>query len=266
MNESPVLMERHEGVAVVTMNRPRAYNALDLGMAEGLLDVLIECDEADDVKVVVLRGAGTAFCAGGDVRVFAAHHAAGRASRFIKKLTVFLHGAVATIARMPKPVIAAVQGPAAGAGFSLAMAADLVVAGTGASFTMAYTRVGLAPDGSSTFTLPRLVGSKRAFELIVSNRALTAPEAQAWGLVNEVVEDDELESRVRRLAADLARGPATANAMAKELVARGALASLEAQMEHERQAIAAAARSADFGEGVRAFLERRAPVYAPGAR
>lgn len=262
MSEQRVTYERDGAVAVITLNRPEAFNALDLQLGEELLDALIECDEDAEVRAVVLTGAGRAFCAGGDIRAMASNASKGRAAVFLKKLTVSLHAAVATIAWMPKPVIAAVNGPAAGAGFSLALAADLVLASERATFTVAYTKIGLAPDGSSTFSLPRLLGSKRAFDLIASNRTLTATEARALGLVTEVLPDSEFETGVREAARRLAAGPTQALAQAKRLVGLGLGETLETQMEHERQAVAMSGSTEDFREGVLAFLEKRSPKFA----
>jgi 2-(1,2-epoxy-1,2-dihydrophenyl)acetyl-CoA isomerase len=255
-----VVCERDGAVAIVTLDRPGVYNALDLALGEALLDALIECDEDQTVRAVILTGAGRAFCAGGDVRAMAA--AKEKAAAFLKKLTVFLHAAVATIVQMPKPVIAAVNGPAAGAGLSLALAADLVVASERASFTVAYSNIGLAPDGSATFFLPRLLGSKRAFDLIASNRVLAAEEARELRLVTDVYPEAEFQARVREMARRLAAGPTQALARAKRLIAQGQGEPLETQMEHERQAIAACARTEDFVTGIQAFLSKRTAAFA----
>lgn len=260
MNEERLTVERDGAVAVLTLNRPEAFNALDLALGEALLDAVIECDEDPAVRAVVLTGSGQGFCAGGDIRAMVAHASASRTAAFLKKLTVYLHAAVATIARMPKPVITAVNGPAAGAGFSLALAGDLVLAAERATFTVAYTKIGLAPDGSSTFFLPRAVGVKRAFELIASNRTLTAAQALELGFVTEVVADSGFHARVREAAQRLAAGPTQALARAKRLVVAGE--SLETQMEHERRAIAESAGTEDFGAGIRGFLEKRSPSFA----
>lgn len=262
MSEQSVRIERDGGLAVLTLDRPAAYNAIDIGLGEALLDVLVACDEDDGVRAVMITGAGPAFCAGGDIRAMeASSREPGGAAAFLKRLTVYLHGAVATLVRMPKPVVAAVNGAAAGAGFSLALACDLIVAVENARFTLAYAGIGLPPDGSSTFFLPRLVGPKRAFELMSSNRSLSAEEAHALGLVNEVYGADGFHDRARAFAARLADGPTRALGHAKRLIALGAECGLEGQMEHERQAIAACGRTSDFEEGRRAFLGKRAPVF-----
>jgi 2-(1,2-epoxy-1,2-dihydrophenyl)acetyl-CoA isomerase len=216
-SDASVLLDGTEGVGWITLNRPEVYNALNTDMAERLLDAVIRCDEDDKIRAVVITGSGASFCAGGDIRQMIDSGASeGNAARFLKTLTVSLHAATATIAYMSKPVVMAVNGAAAGAGFSLALAGDLVLAADNARFTVAYTAIGLAPDGSSTFTLPRLVGPKRAFELMCTNRRY-----------------------------------------AKRLVTLSAQSSLETQMEHERRAIAACGRTADFREGTDAFIAKR---------
>jgi 2-(1,2-epoxy-1,2-dihydrophenyl)acetyl-CoA isomerase len=260
--EASVLLDVADGVAWITLNRPKAYNALNTDMAERLLDAVIRCDEDDKIRAVVITGTGASFCAGGDIRQMIDSGASeGNAGVFLKTLTVSLHTATATIAHMAKPVVTAVNGAAAGAGFSLALTGDLVLAADSAKFTVAYTAIGLAPDGSSTFTLPRLVGPKRAFELMYTNRALTAEEAKALGLVNEVFPKAEFAERARQFAADLAKGPTAALGHAKRLVTLSAQSSLETQMEHERRAIAACGRTADFREGTDAFFAKRAPKF-----
>ena len=261
-SEAPVLLDVADGLAWITLNRPKAYNALNKDLAGRLLDAVIRCDEDDAVRAVVITGNGASFCSGGDIRQMNDAAAQdGSAAPFLKTLTVSLHEAIATIAHMAKRVVMAVNGAAAGAGFSLALAGDLVVSADSARFTVAYTAIGLAPDGSSTFTLPRLVGPKRAFELMCTNRALSAEEAEALGLVNQVFPHAEFATRARQFAADLARGPTAALGYAKRLVTLSAQSSLEAQMERERRAIAACGRTADFHEGTEAFFAKRRPTF-----
>ena len=257
-SEPAVLLDVKDGVGWIALNRPEAYNALNLDLAEGLLDAVIRCDEDDNVRALVIAGKGPSFCAGGDVRkMMDAAARDGHAGVFIKTLTVSLHATIATLAHMNKPVVMAVHGAAAGAGFSLALAGDLVLAAHTARFTLAYTAIGLAPDGSSTFTLPRLIGAKRAFELIQSNRVLSADEAWELGLVNQVFPATQFVEQVREYTARLAQGPTAALGHAKRLLTLSAQSSLETQMEHERRAIAATARTTDFREGADAFFAKR---------
>ncbi len=242
-------------VARITLNRPDAANAMNLQMTKDLLEVGIECDENPEVRAVLLRSEGRMFCAGGDLASFA--DAGDALPRRLKEMTVYLHAAITRLVRGRAPVIAAVQGPAAGGGFSLACAADLIIASEQAVFSMAYTRAGLTPDGSSTWFLPRILGRRRTLELILTNRTLSAAEALDWGLVNDVVPADELDARAGKLAKQLAAGPTRAFGTAKELVMRSSSGDLESQMEFESQAIADAARTEDAAEGIAAFFEKR---------
>jgi len=219
----------------------------------------IRCDEDPAVRAVLLGARGRMFCAGGDLGSF---RGAGAAMpSLLKEMTTYLHAAISRFARMRAPVVAAVQGTAAGAGMSLVCAMDLVIAAETAKFTMAYTQVGLAPDGSSTFWLPRLLGHRRTLELLLTNRMLDAEEAEAWGIVNQVVAPDLLEAEALALARKLADGPTVAYGLAKKLVLASAGNTLETQMELESRAIADAARSEDAREGMTAFFEKRDPEY-----
>jgi 2-(1,2-epoxy-1,2-dihydrophenyl)acetyl-CoA isomerase len=260
--EPVVLFEVTDGVGWITLNRPKAYNALNRESAAQLLDALIRCDEDETVRAVVITGKGASFCSGGDIKqMMTAAESDGHAGVFLKTLTVSLHEAIATMAHMSKPVITAVNGAAAGAGFSLAIAGDLVLAADNARFTVAYTAIGLAPDGSSTFTLPRLIGPKRAFELMYTNRALSASEAKELGMVNQVFPAAQFADQVRDFAIAIAKGPTAALGYAKKLLTLSAQSSLETQMEHERRAIAASGRTADFREGADAFFAKRPPKF-----
>lgn len=253
-----LLFDVRDGVAYITINRPDALNALNNQMAHDLLDVMLTCDDEPAIRAVVLTGSGKAFCAGGDLKSFAAaEHAGGH----LKEVTTFLHGAISLMARLNAPVIASVNGVAAGAGMSLACACDLVIAAESARFTMAYTRAGLVPDGSSTFYLPRRVGLGRALELALTNRPLSSREALEWGIVNRVVPDAELATETEKLASELAAGPTASFGAAKRLLWTGLNETLETQMARESEAIAAAVRSSDAQEGIRAFIEKRPPRF-----
>ena len=248
-------LERAAHVATLTLNRPDAYNALDLGLGRELFQAALEVDEDAEVRCVVITGAGRAFCAGGDVKAFVDN--LGRIGAHIKELTTYLHGAISRLCRSDKPVIMAVNGVAAGGGFSLALAGDLVVAAESAKFTMAYSRIAATPDGSSSYFLPRLVGVRRALELYFTNRTLTAREALEWGMLTRVVPDAELRAAVDGLARELAQGPSKAFGAAKRLFHTSTWESLETQMELEAQAIAAAGHSEDFRAGVTAFADKK---------
>lgn len=259
MSYETLLFEVSDGVAHVTLNREKAANALDLQMAKDLMEVALRCDEDREVRAVLIDAPGKMFCAGGDLGSFAK---AGEAMpALVKEMTTYLHAGISRFARMRAPVVAAVGGSAAGAGFSLVCAADLVVCGESAKFTMAYTRVGLTPDGSSTYYLPRIVGVRRTLELMLTNRVLQAQEALDWGLVNRVVPDDQLADEAWKLAAGLAVGPSAAFGDVKKLVLLSASQSLETQMELESRGIADSARSQDAKEGLKAFFDKRAASF-----
>ena len=254
-----VILDRADQVATITLNRPDAYNALNLGLGRDLFHAVLDVDEDPDVRCVVITGAGRAFCAGGDVKDFADN--LPRIGVLVKELTTYLHGAVSRLARSDKPVIMAVNGVAAGGGLSFALGGDLVVAAESARFTMAYSKIAATPDGSSSYYLPRLVGLRRAMELYFTNRVLSAGEALEWGLVTRVVPDAELTTAVRTLARELAQGPTRAFGGAKRLFHQSTWESLETQMELEAQAIAASGRTQDFRDGVTAFANKKTPTF-----
>jgi 2-(1,2-epoxy-1,2-dihydrophenyl)acetyl-CoA isomerase len=257
-SDKAVLLDISDACAVITLNRPRAYNAMNQELADGLLRSLIACDENPAVRAVLITANGPAFCAGGDIRQMQAHvDRDGHAGIFLKTLTVSLHGAIATIAHMAKPVVTAVNGAAAGAGFSLAMAGDIVLAADNAKFTVAYSAIGLSPDGSLSHYLPRLIGPKLAFELTCSNRTLSAEEARGLGLVAKVFPAAEFQSGARAYTETLSRGPTQALARAKKLFAASYDTSLETQMEYERQFLVECSHTTDFQEGIGAFLAKK---------
>lgn len=247
------------GVAHVTLGRPEVGNAINLEMARDLMGAALRCDEDPAVRAVVLSGSGRIFCAGGDLKSFAQH---GEDLPYhVKEVTTYLHAAVSRFARMDAPLIAAVHGAAAGAGLSLALACDLVLADENARFTLGYSKVGLTPDGSSTYFLPRLVGLRRAMELTLTGRVLSALEAQEWGIVTRIVPGKDLSSEATDLATELAAGPTGALGASKRLLHAGWNESLETQMEAETRTIAGIARTADAREGVSAFVQKRAPSF-----
>lgn len=256
-----LLYDVKDGVATLTLNRPEAYNALNLALGRDLFQAVLEADEDRAVRCIVVTGAGRAFCAGGDVKDFADNP--GRIGILIKELTTYLHGAVSRLARTRKPVVMGVNGVAAGGGMSLALAGDLVVAAESARFTMAYSRIAASPDGSSSYFLPRLVGLRRALELHYTNRVLTAAEGLDWGLINRVHPDAEFAGALAGLAHELAQGPTLAFGEAKLLFHRSTHESLETQMELEAQAIAASGHTEDFRNGVVAFAKKQ-PVAFQG--
>jgi len=254
-----ILLDIRDGIATITLHRPQAYNALDMPLARELHHAAVVCGEDDAVRVVVVTGSGRAFCAGGDVKGFCEQ--LDNIGTHIKLLTTELHAAVSRLTRMLKPCITAVNGVAAGGGMSLALAGDLILATESARLTMAYTQIGASPDGSSSFTLPRLVGLKRALELTFLNRVLSAREAMEWGIVNQVFADDQFHQGVQQIAQQLAQGPTLAYGRAKALFYRSFSETLETQMEHEAQLIAASGHTEDFRGGVQAFAAKRQPTF-----
>ena len=259
MQYTTILFEVQDHVARITLNRPDAANAINVDMAKDLMHASLQCDEDPAIRAVIITGNGRMFCAGGDLKSFAAH--GDNLPYHLKEVTTYLHAAVSRFTRMDAPVVTAVNGTAAGAGMSLACACDLVLAAESAKFTMAYTRAGLTPDGSSTYFLPRIVGLKRALELTLTNRLLSAQDACAWGIVTKVVPDANLQAEANTLAAQLASSATGALGAAKRLLHGGWTETLESQMENETQTIAARASSADGREGIAAFLEKRAPKF-----
>lgn len=259
MDYSTLLYDVRNGVAWITLNRPDSANTVTVEMCSELMRAALRSAEDRSVHAVVLTGAGKVFSAGGDLKSFAAEGDA--MASHIKEVTTYLHAAISQFARMDAPVIAAVNGVAAGAGMSLVCAADLAIATESARFTMAYTRAGLTPDGSGTYFLPRIVGLHRALDLILTNRMLTAREALEWGIISRVAPDDEFAAQVEALAKQIASGPARTFAAAKRLVRESWTESLETQMASESEAIAEMMRSADGREGISAFLEKRPPNF-----
>lgn len=257
MSMETITFDVAEGVARLGLARPEAGNAVTGAMAREIMDVVGRCYHDPAVRAVLLTGEGRRFCVGGDLRSFTAYGVA--LPEHLREVTTYLHAAVSRLARLEVPVVAAVQGAAAGAGLSLACACDLVVAGESTRFRTAYLAIGLTPDGGLSYTLPRLVGPRRALELMLTNRIFSAAEALAWGIAAEVVPDAEVGARAEALARDLAAGPTAAMGAAKRLVRLEA--SLETQMEMETQAIVAAAQGADGLEGIAAFLEKRAARF-----
>lgn len=246
---------RDGAVQTITLNRPEVLNAFNAALHAALAAAL-EQAAGPDVRAVVITGAGRGFCVGQDLTEF--REAAGDIE---DRLRATYHPNVLAIRALEKPVIAAVNGPAAGAGLSLASACDLRIAATTASFVPGFIGIGLVPDSGATFFLERLLGQARAFEWMASNRKLTAAEAQEWGLVSEVVETDALAERAAELAADWAERPTAGVAMTKRLFDGAPARTLEEQLDQEARLQAAATRTDDFREGVSAFLEKRAPRF-----
>lgn len=258
-NFETIEFSKDSGVATIRLNRPDAANGINLDLAKELLSAAIACDDDPEVRAVLLTGNGKIFCAGGDVKSFSPEK--GNPSTALKELTAIFHAAISRFARMDAPLIVAVNGAAAGAGFSLAVSGDYVISADSASYTMAYTMVGLCPDGSSSYFLPRLIGMRKTQELMITNRTLSAAEALEWGAINQVVAGDQLETEAQALAGKLAAGPTKSFGMIKKLLQASFSNGLETQMEMESSGIAAMSLTEDGQEGITAFIERRKPAF-----
>ena len=246
---------RDGAVLTITLNRPEVLNAFNAAMHKALAAALKEAVDPA-VRAVILTGAGRGFCVGQDLTEF--RESPGDIG---SRLRENYHPNVLAIRRLEKPVIAAVNGAAAGAGLSIACACDIRLAADSASFVPAFINIGLIPDSGGSYFVTRLLGYARAFEWMTSGRKLSAAEAHAWGLVSEVVDDADLAARTADLAAQLAAMPTRGVGMTKRLFDRAATSALEEQLELEAQLQTAATQTDDFKEGVAAFLEKREPRF-----
>lgn len=256
--ESDVKFELRDSIAWITLNRPEAGNALNLQLGRELLDAATRCRGTHGVRAVVIHGSGKPFSFGGDLGAMTMN--AGKAREaYLHELTTDLHAAIVAFTRLDAPVIAAVNGTAAGGAMGLVVMADLAIAAESAKFTLAYAGVGLTPDCSTSYFLPRLIGQRRTLELALTNRVLSAAEALDWGLVNKVVPDAQLLEEAGALAARLADGPLAALGHAKRLIRSED--SLEDRLDDEGRTIAGQSTSAEAAEGIAAFLEKRKPSF-----
>ena len=253
MSEPVLLLERHDGIARLTLNRPEAMNSIDLALAEALGDAGETCDADSSLRVVLLSGAGRMFSAGGDLRALAAD------PDICPVMVDHLHRAIRAFARMDALVVVAANS-AAGAGFSLVTGADYVVASDTAKFTSAYTAAGLSPDAGLSWYLQRQLGSRRAAVLMLGNRSLPAAEAAVLGLVDEVVAPQALMEVAEAAVARFAKGSRSAQAQVKRLT-RGDPAALAAHLDAERAGLVGQVSSRDGAEGLAAFLAKRTPLF-----
>ena len=259
-----VLIEREGGIARVTLNRPEVLNALNDELCDALVGTLAAVERDRETRVLVLRGAGGRFMAGGDIRAFhgVLELTPDERRRHFEGMIDRVHAIIRIMRRMPQPVVASVDGAAGGFGLSLLLATDLALAAADCIFTMAYCRIGTSPDGSSTWFLPRTVGAKKAMELALLGDRFGAREAERLGIVNRVVSPSRLAEETDALARRLAAGPALAYANTKRLLSASGHASLEQQLQAEAEAFADCAASEDFAEGVTAFVEKRKPRFS----
>lgn len=254
-HSAALLLEQENGVARLTLNRPTAGNSIDLDLARALMEAAIQCDEDDSIRCVSLSGTGRLFCAGGDIQSFIA--AGGRAPALLKELTGYLHLAIARLARMDKPLVTVVNGPAAGAGVGLAALGDIVLAARSAHFTLAYTNIALSPDAGCTWLLPRLIGWRKAQELMFTNRRVGAEEAERIGLITRAVDDDALGQVAGDQLQQMADAATLALGHTRRLLLSSLDASLETHLECEARSISQLGRTPDFREGIDAFRAKR---------
>lgn len=254
-------LEVADQIARLTFKRPERANALNLECAQELLHAAQTCRDRDDVRVVVMASEGNIFCAGGDIGAFS--EAGEQLPEALEELANTLHEGIEVLVGMDAPVIAQIDGTAAGAGMSLIASTNLAFATTASKFTMAYTGIGLTPDGSSSWFLPRLVGWRRAEELMLTNRVLSAKEATDWGLINACYEErGGMIDAIDKLARKLAKGPSAAYGRVRQLLQASAGRSLHEQLAMETQTIVDSSRSSDGRAGITAFLAKEKPEFS----
>jgi 2-(1,2-epoxy-1,2-dihydrophenyl)acetyl-CoA isomerase len=257
--EQHIIAKRDEEVIELLMNRPNSFNAFGLTMVDQFAEHLITIAADDTIRAVVITGEGKAFCAGGDLKWMASFPNGPYAS--VHELAARFHQAILEIRRMPKPVIAGINGPAAGGGFSLALACDLRVISESAFLQQAYTSNGLCLDGGGTFTLPRIAGFARAMEIAAFDQPISSEQALNWGLVTKVVQDGTAREEAMRMAHQMAKRSIHAFGWAKRLFNDSFNTTFETQIEREREAVAKCADHPDGGEGRAAFEEKRKPIF-----
>jgi 2-(1,2-epoxy-1,2-dihydrophenyl)acetyl-CoA isomerase len=258
MTES-VKLKEEDGIALVLLNRPEAFNAFDQEMVVLLAKNLTHLAVDDSVSAVVISGEGKAFCTGGDLKFILG--CPGGPAAGLYELAASFHQAIVEIRRMKKPVIAAINGIAAGGGFSMALACDFRVMAQSAVLRQAYTSNGLSIDGGGTFTLPRIVGLARALEIIAFDKPISSEQALSWGMVTKVVPDGQALEEAYKIARELARGSLHSFGRCKELTTNSFNTAFEAQIELERSALSCCADHPDGKEGLKAFMEKRKPVF-----
>lgn len=261
MNWEKVKLEQKGAVALITLNRPQEFNALDGQLGEELIQAIEFCRENESIRAVVITGAGKAFSVGGDLKKASSAIGTPQQSTFFRDVTKSLNRFIMDLRLLPKPVIAAVNGAAGGAGFTLALACDLRLAAASARFKQAYTSAGLTPDGAFTYLAGAVLGLGRASELLLLDPVVSAEQALALGLVHRVVADEELPAVALQLAEQLAAGPTLAFGRSKALLNEGLLPELSRILELERQTIMQSCLSEDYVEGVKAFFEKRKPEF-----
>jgi 2-(1,2-epoxy-1,2-dihydrophenyl)acetyl-CoA isomerase len=259
--EKIILIDKKDGVGTITLNRPDKLNAFNDELTFSLQDALKEMEKDSAVRAIILTGAGRGFCSGQDLQSRSISQDMGQRPSLGDSIRRRYNPIVLKIRRMEKPIIAAVNGVAAGAGASLAFACDFRIVAEGVNFIQSFTKVGLVPDSGSTFMLPRLIGVTKAFELMLTADKLDAPKALELGLINQLVKPEDLMKEAVALAERLAAGPTKAFGLTKRAVNRAIFPDLEELLEYEASLQEIAGRSDDFAEGVKAFVEKRQPAY-----
>jgi 2-(1,2-epoxy-1,2-dihydrophenyl)acetyl-CoA isomerase len=259
MPETAVLTAVDAGVMTITMNRPEVLNALNPAMLDGLSAALAAAKADDSVRALILTGAGRGFCAGADLGAASMQTGDHDVAQGLRES---YHPIVLAMRQLPKPIVAAVNGSAAGAGMSLALACDVVLAGESASFLQAFTKIGLVPDCGSTWFLPRIVGDIRARAMVMLAEKIPARDALQYGLVWKVHADEALAAEAKRCAEGLAKMPTRAYALVKQALTQSAANGLGDQLEVEALLQAQASRTHDFREGVAAFVQKRPPRFS----
>ena len=260
MNGPAITLDIQDGVAWLTLARPEKRNSVDPAFALRLHELAEQCAADQDIRCVVLTGSGKFFCVGGDIDAFSAAGEAAEAA--VGALARSFHAGIYRLATMEKPFVTAINGPAAGAGLSLAILGDIALAAASAHFTSAYSAVGLTPDGGASWWLPRLIGMRRAQEILFTNRRIGAEDAAAIGLVTRVVADDALRAEASAVATALANGPVRALARCRALLMESANTDFRVHLDREAASIAESAGAAEGREGVAAFLAKRSPQFA----
>jgi enoyl-CoA hydratase/carnithine racemase len=254
--DDPALLRIDDAIATITLNRPAAFNSIDLSIAKRLEQLGAEVEASDRIKVLVIEGAGRAFCAGGDLQTIGAAAANNTITPVVSEMLAHYHAFITTLRRMPKLVLASVHGSAAGAGLSLAFVADLCIAAEDARFTPAYAKLGVSPDGGGTVGVVASVGVRRALQIFLAEDSFTAQQAYQWGLVAKVVPAMELKAATRELALRLAQNAPGGIAATKALIHRSATRAIEQQLEAERDAIIGCMHTEEFRVAVKKFTSK----------
>lgn len=259
--EQAVYWNKENNIATITLNRPDQFNVMNSELSTGLRQALLECWDDDDIRAIILTGNGRAFSGGGDIKFFAGALAQNQIIPSLEKMMPILHSAISMIREIPKPVVAALNGVAAGGGFGLALSCDFRIASPSVTLVTAFLGIGASPDSSSTFFLPRYVGLAKATEMFLRNKPISAAEALDLGLLTAVVETEKVPAEAKTLAQELAEGPTAAFGRTKLLLNQSLGSSLHEQLHSEARSITLSTGTPDFAEGITAFVEKRKATF-----